>query len=377
MLLSAPAAKAQDLEALKHGIVRVRSYLDDGTKSTGTAFVVRMAPDIVHLVTATHVVQGAVRVEVEFFSRRDLPVEARVGRMERDIDRGIAYLVVPGPAPDGTRALPLAPAAKLKEGLDLLLTIGFPPGVPGWSVRSLRFSTRDGRELLLDGSAMPGNSGGPLLRDTEVVGLVQSEANGFVRANSAGAIAEFLEGSGVRLDRFAARKADAATPDIDAPEPGAPVDVPQPSPAAGTASPRITGASKGSRPPQQADIAAMSPVFHWGTTVRRTGQLLLSRSDKLWLRGSGGAERITTTHPATLQVYDQQYLFSATLHVHELPLKVVVETDRLLSGNFMSVCEADDPCQSVEGSAPESTYRDAMQRFMLEVSKATLRQSIR
>lgn len=120
---------AQDVEQLKHGVVRVLSH-QAGRAKCGAGVIVKIDADVVHIATAMHVVQGAEKIEVEFFAKRDALVPAKVGKMQDDSLRGIAFLVVRRSAPPGTRALVLAPAIKLKDAIDDTLTIGFPRGAP-------------------------------------------------------------------------------------------------------------------------------------------------------------------------------------------------------------------------------------------------------
>lgn len=198
LLLCAWRGFAQEVEQIKQGVVRIESLIK-GAKRTGTGFVVKLEPDTVHIVTATHVVQFADKIEVSFFSKPDSAMPAKARKMEDDEWRGIAHLVVNAAAPAGTRALAIAAQGQLSEASDEVLTIGFPSGAPDWSPKRLTFATRDGRELLFDGKVNQGNSGGPLLKDGQVVGLVQREKDGYVRASPASAIVEFLEGSNVAL----------------------------------------------------------------------------------------------------------------------------------------------------------------------------------
>lgn len=124
LVLAGASSPAQEIESLKQAVVRILSHSKDGISKTGTGFIVKIAPDVVHIVTATHVVQGAEKIEIEFFAKRDALVPAKVGRMEDDSLRGIAYLVVGTSAPAGARALALAPQIKLSEGSDEAIAIG-------------------------------------------------------------------------------------------------------------------------------------------------------------------------------------------------------------------------------------------------------------
>jgi hypothetical protein len=501
--LLTPLAHAQNIENLKQGVVRVLSSLEDGVQKTGTGFIVKTAPDRAYVVTATHVVQGAQRIEVEFFAKRDSLVAAKVGKMEDDSLRGIAYLVVSTPAPAGALPLLLAPEVQLSEGSEEVLTLGFPQGAPGWSPKSLKFATRDGRELLFDGKVNQGNSGGPLLKGGQVVGLVQSERNGYVRANPASAVLEFLEGSGINVatrpaapvtaapevpapaatqssSGGAAPSADAdttseisigevtcdpdgrhvgvittgrargpigtlvmidfdqrgdffdskldcgawtrwahgvacvreqsapettvwrdtsqlsATPQVAVAMLGQAVAGEEVSPvklaqcriercdkvrvecAGQLRSPGIPAPPSQAKPPSKDAVAAVSPRFSWGETVKRSGHLVLSTRGELWLNTVGGAERNPVSNPAELAIIGNKYFVSSSLHAHRLPVKFMIATDRITSGDFMQICETGAKCVAPNRgtSAADQEFRSKMQIFFLEVAKTAMRRTL-
>lgn len=499
-------ALAGELDAFKQGVVRVISHGKDGIPKTGTGFIVKITPDRAYIVTATHVVQGAERIEIEFFAKREALVPAKVGKMEDDKERGIAYLIVNSAAPVGIQTLSLAPQIKLSEGTDEVLTLGFPQGAPGWSPKSLKFATRDGRELLFDGKVNQGNSGGPLIKDGQVVGLIQSERSGYVRANPASAVLEFLEGSSIGLaappanpvapalapppqvgtdpsdtdsasvptalqpttateisiadvtcsaaGRYVSvvssgrargpvgtlvmidfdqrgnffdskldcgawtrwRHGDACVREQTAPETtnwrntsqlsatpqmavallGQAVDGEEISPiqlaqcriarcdqakavcANQPPAPGIPPPLSQAKPPARDAIAAASPRFSWGKTVKRSGLLLLSTRGEMWLSAVGGAERNPVSNAAELAIVGNKYFISSSLHTHRLPVKIMVATDRLMSGDFMQICESGSKCvaPTLGAGAPEQEFRSNMQVFFLEVAKVAMRRTL-
>jgi hypothetical protein len=76
--------------------------------------------------------------------------------------------------PPGGNALPFDLNAEL-EGGEEVTTIGFGRGQGDWAVLRAQVISVDGRDLKLDGRIEEGNSGGPVLRDGKVVGLITSQ----------------------------------------------------------------------------------------------------------------------------------------------------------------------------------------------------------
>lgn len=174
-----PEAIALDLDLLKAGVVKVHSSLDD-TRRTGSGFVVKLDGDDIYIVTASHVIEGDAQPRVSFHARRDAPQTARVLKLEGGDPRGIALLLVQGgPAlRKDIRALTWAKDDALAGGEELI-TIGFGQGQGEWAVVRVNVTALDGRDLRLEGRIEEGNSGGPLLRDGHVVGMITGVRQGF------------------------------------------------------------------------------------------------------------------------------------------------------------------------------------------------------
>jgi hypothetical protein len=216
LLLIAGATWPQDLDRQKAGVVKVTSRLD-GARRTGTGFIVHLDADAAYIVTASHVVEGDNRPLIEFFTRRNATAEAETVRIEGGDPRGLALLVVRGKdrLPAGIGALPLRRGADLRGG-ESVATIGFPRGGGAWAVVRATVVSREGRDLMLDGSIDEGNSGGPVLMGENVVGVVTLLDGKFARAVPADLVSFVLEGWGVRPDaaraaKGAARRADFAS----------------------------------------------------------------------------------------------------------------------------------------------------------------------
>jgi hypothetical protein len=113
---------------------------------------------------------------VEFFTARNRRVQAEVLRLEGGDPKGIALLAVRGKdkLPPRASALPFDLNAEL-EGGESVTTIGFGRGQGDWAVLRAQVISVDGRDLKLDGRIEEGNSGGPVLREGKVVGLITSQ----------------------------------------------------------------------------------------------------------------------------------------------------------------------------------------------------------
>jgi Trypsin-like peptidase domain len=216
-----PAAQAQDLEAAKASVVRVVSKDAGGLRRTGTGFVVRVEPDLVYIATASHVVERDPAPQVEFFARRNRLITAGIARTEGEDPRGIALLMVRGKEniPERLRALPFATEA-LSGGQDVI-AIGFGQGQGDWAVIRANVASIDGRDIRLDGRIEEGNSGGPILKGGQVVGLI-TRTEAFGHAAPAALVDLILRGWGVAVSRtdtpVAPPPPAAAAPLPEAPE---------------------------------------------------------------------------------------------------------------------------------------------------------------
>jgi len=192
-------ALAQDYEALRAAVVKVRSQGEQGPQ-TGTGFIVKLAADSVYIVTAAHVVAGAQQVQVEFFTRRNAPVPARTsGREERN---DLALLEVHGNAniPAGLSTLPLSASRGMRSG-DELVCIGFPEGGGQWVVSKATFGDIVGTEFTLSGAIDAGSSGSPVIRNGAAVGVVTNLERRFARAAPSEIVEVAVQGWGVTLSK--------------------------------------------------------------------------------------------------------------------------------------------------------------------------------
>lgn len=191
------SALGQGLETLKPGIVRIITK-PEGMRQTGTGFIVKLEPGIAYILTAYHVVAGDNAPQVEFFSRRNQPVKAEIIKLQPDKRDGLGLIAVRGKdnLPPDLIPLPIAMDSKISGG-DALHTIGFGAGQGDWAVLPASILAIDGSDLKLDGRFKPGNSGGPVLKDGKVVGILTDEQEGVGLASLASIMRIVLRGWGV------------------------------------------------------------------------------------------------------------------------------------------------------------------------------------
>lgn len=191
----------QNAEQLKAGVVKITAKPSGGTLKTGTGFIVRLDKDATYIVTAAHVVVGDPRPKVEFFTKRNLPVASEVLGVEGDDEvRGLALLVVRGPEhlPKGLRALPFAESPRFSGGEDIMM-IGFPGNAGPWNVIKGNISSRQGRDLYFSPPVDSGHSGGPILQNGKVVGLVAAAGQSSGRGVIARSVHDYVEGFGITV----------------------------------------------------------------------------------------------------------------------------------------------------------------------------------
>ena len=187
----------QTLETLKPGVVRITTKAE-GLSQTGTGFIVKLEPGIAYILTAYHVVAGDNAPQVEFFSRRNQPVKADIIKLQPDKRDGLGLLAVRGKdnLPADLRPLSIAVDPNIASG-DALHTIGFGAGQGEWAVVPASVLAIDGSDLKLDGRFKSGNSGGPVLKDGKVVGILTDEQDGVGLASLASIVRIVLRGWGV------------------------------------------------------------------------------------------------------------------------------------------------------------------------------------
>jgi len=186
-------AASSSLDDLKVCVVKITASRSDGTQRVGTGFMVGRYAE--YITTAAHVVEGATDIKVEFYSRRNQLLRARVVGMQGGDRRGLAALQVEGTLPP-RRSLRLDVSSAV--GGESVATIGF-PRVSGvlWAVITGSVVGRVGATINFSGAVDEGNSGGPLIRDGQAIGVVVEAAQPYAYAVPSQIAQYVLEGWGV------------------------------------------------------------------------------------------------------------------------------------------------------------------------------------
>ena len=191
-------ASSQTLEHLQKGVVRVTATTSDGSRKEGSGFIVRLTGGSAHIVTASHVVEGAAQVEVEFFTQRARPLTAKIVELEGGDPQGLAALSLTGNVPDGVSVLRLNPAAPVNAG-DPVTIIGFPRAGGPWAVTKGEIVGRKAKAIVFTGGIDEGSSGSPLIRDGQVIGVVSEARPPFAYAVPATIVRYVLDNWGVKF----------------------------------------------------------------------------------------------------------------------------------------------------------------------------------
>jgi TPR repeat protein len=194
---------AQDEASLRGGVVKIMSTNRDGMHSTGTGFVVKVEGKSVYIVTAAHVVAGDPNPQVEFFTGRNTPVSAAM--LKQDLRYDLA--VLKAESPQQPMVLGLETSAMPRVG-DEVTTIGFPRTGGAWLLSRADLAGRDGADLILSGGAIDeGSSGGPVIKNGKVIGVVQGLQGKFAKAIPASVVVGTLDGWGVAIAADTAKPA--------------------------------------------------------------------------------------------------------------------------------------------------------------------------
>lgn len=200
-LIFVPSSSAQVLESMMTGVVKISATTFEGKHKAGTGFIVRLESDAVYIVTASHVVEGDESPRVEFFTRKNRQVSGKVVGSDYSDPKGLAVLLVEHGIPTGLSALKLDSDVSVHGG-DPVTTIGFPriSGVP-WAVIKGHIVGQRGKTITFDGAVDEGNSGGPLIKEGRVIGVITEVGHKFTCATPA-AIAQYsLSGWGIESTR--------------------------------------------------------------------------------------------------------------------------------------------------------------------------------
>lgn len=195
------------------GVVKIQTRNGEGVQKEGSGFVVGFDRGLTFIATAAHVVGEDARPRVVFAVVPHLTFEATPVRIE--IDSDVAVLKIFGFVP-GTVALPLD--QRPVELADPLQAIGFPRRSLQPHLSTAVASSKDGSRIVLDEELAEGHSGGPLLREGRVVGLVNATDRDFAYATPTPFISQALAGWRVPFQMQTTQRAVAGEAPIREPE---------------------------------------------------------------------------------------------------------------------------------------------------------------
>lgn len=191
-------AGTQDIQEIKSGVVRI---VNPELNAQGTGFVVSITHDQsrIFIVTAAHVVKDAGYCDVYLPSDMIVAVRGKVIKTEEGETNGLALLVVVGNKQQFSdlTALEIGDAQELK-GSENVQVFGFPGGTAICTVTVGNIARHDGRFLVVSGNIWEGNSGGPVVFNGKVVGLITA-INKLALAEQGESIRQYVLGSGLTL----------------------------------------------------------------------------------------------------------------------------------------------------------------------------------
>ncbi len=194
-----PHLFAEGIEDLKKGVVKITARVEGQQAKVGTGFIVSAEDDAAYIVTASHVIGSDPQPEVEFFTKPHQSFKAKVIATEGAPDNGLAALIVQLKVPKGTVVLGLDVTSRFSGG-EAVSSIGFPRRREPWAVTSGFVSGIKNRHITVQAPIEEGNSGGPLLFNGRVVGVVTQNTGFFGQAEPAATLQLFLHSSRVPID---------------------------------------------------------------------------------------------------------------------------------------------------------------------------------
>jgi S1-C subfamily serine protease len=216
--LGFPSAWAQvDVGTLKKGVVKITAEFSNARK-IGTGFISAKSKKHLYIVTASHVVEGEAEaphsIQVTFYTHQEESFPAKIVKKEGGDPRGLALLRVGGEVPDDVQILSWDATTSVSGGEEIHL-IGFPRiGGNAWAVTKGTLSGFDGPVLKFSGAVAEGNSGGPVLYQGRVIGVVMEVTGQFGNAKPA-QIAKFTVENWPGYPRHTVTTDPSSEPDLN------------------------------------------------------------------------------------------------------------------------------------------------------------------
>ncbi len=183
-------------------------------KSPGTGVVVSLRAGRAYLVTLAHVVAGDPSPSVVFVADPDKnPYRAQVldvQEAEGGDRRKLALLVVQNP-PAGVRAIEPAADPAVARGTAVVVA-GFPSAIGRFSVLPAHVVTVKGLDMYLSPVTLEGYSGGPVLLEGRIAGMVFGRLEDYGGAVPAAIVGQYLRGHEVAWGTETAKRAAEPSP---------------------------------------------------------------------------------------------------------------------------------------------------------------------
>lgn len=196
LLLVTLTSAAQDMKALKAGVVRIKN---NNSGEVGAGFIVGIDKDLIYIVTASHVVKGADKPQVYLFNNQFQALSAEQINRDDDNPKGLALVLIRSNNVErvsGLAMLKFADSSEVNGGEEVKI-IGFPASSSFWDVSAGIISRLEGNNLIFAAPIRGGNSGGPvILSDGSVIGMVTdtTESQGTSSAPKAEVIVSYVNG---------------------------------------------------------------------------------------------------------------------------------------------------------------------------------------
>ena len=198
LLLLFASACMQRLDLAVPALVRI-SGTRGGTSIRGTGFIVGLDRGKATIATASHVIENVQELEVTFAVNPALsfPAGAVLG-LDAGSPNGLAAFQVSGELPEGATALSFDVGRTPQLG-EALFLLGFPQMELAPRITQRVLAARRGTLLLVDQEVGEGFSGGPVLKEGKVVGVVtESDGQTTYAVNSVVALGS-LQGWGLKF----------------------------------------------------------------------------------------------------------------------------------------------------------------------------------
>ncbi|RKZ91148.1 MAG: hypothetical protein DRR19_08055 [Candidatus Parabeggiatoa sp. nov. 1] len=180
-------------EIIRKGIVRIKVWdKERGIRKEGAGLIVGVYPNKAYIITLSHIIESyephsKIEIVIEFFGNKEFKAKVLAAESSEN-------WFSDGEIPADAISLYVRKETELNLG-DAVFTFGFPRGGARWTYDALYYSGQRNRNLVFSGSGInEGNSGSPLIKENQVVGMVSSMANQHILAITAPSIREFLHG---------------------------------------------------------------------------------------------------------------------------------------------------------------------------------------